>query len=101
MEIRVRAFRHVVVEDDVHSLDVHSSTEEIRRHENTRLKFFEFFVTSQTREKQIDEEKIAERETHRASCSMPRWISTAGKFCSVSNLHRAVQRGTDLTKITT
>ena len=57
MEIRVGTLRHVVIEDDVHSLDIHTSTEEIRSHENTRLEFFEFLVTSQTR-KSIELVKI-------------------------------------------
>ena len=47
MKIRVTIFGHIVVEDDVHSFDVHPTTEQIRRHENPGLEFFEFFVASQ------------------------------------------------------
>lgn len=39
--------------------------------------------------------------THLSSCSIPLWIQIAGKFCSISNWARAMQRCTDLTKMIT
>lgn len=48
MEIRVRIFGHIVIEDDIHTFDVHATAEQIRCDENSSLKFFEFLVPSQT-----------------------------------------------------
>ena len=100
MEIRIGIFRHIVIEDDVHTFNIHSTSEEIRSDENTCLKFFEFFVTCQTRKTKSRKQDQCQR-TNRSSCAIPRWISTAGKFCSVNNRHNALQRWTFFTKITT
>ena len=35
MEVGIRVFRHVIVEDNVDSLDVHPPTKEIRSHQDT------------------------------------------------------------------
>lgn len=35
MQVRIRTLRHVVVEDDINSFDVHSSPEEISSNKNT------------------------------------------------------------------
>ena len=35
MEVGIRVFRHVIVEDNVDSLDVHPPTKEIRGHQDT------------------------------------------------------------------
>ena len=41
-----------VIEDNVHTFDVHTSAEQIRGDENTCLEFFEFFVTCQAKRRQ-------------------------------------------------
>lgn len=44
MQISVRVFRHVVVEDDVNTLNVHAATEQVRGHEDALLKVLEALV---------------------------------------------------------
>ena len=44
MEIGVGIFGHVVVEHDVHSLDIHTTTEQIGGHQNTLLEILELLV---------------------------------------------------------
>ena len=47
MKIGVRVLRHVIVEDDVDALDVHSATEQIGRHQNALLEVLELLVAVQ------------------------------------------------------
>lgn len=47
MEIGVRIFWHVIVEDDVDSLDVHASSEEVCCHKDARLEILELLVPFQ------------------------------------------------------
>ena len=104
MEVSIRAFCHIVIEYNIHTFDVHTSPEQIRGDENTCLEFFEFLVTCQAKRRQETlalPGMLSMSSTNRSSWAMPRWISTAGKFCSVRSLHRAVHRGIDLTKMTT
>ena len=45
MEVCVTVFRHVVVDDNVDTFNIHATTEQIRRYENTLLEIFELSVT--------------------------------------------------------
>ena len=53
MEISIRVFRHVVVEDDVDSFDVHPPTKEIRGHQDTLAEAFECLVLGESVRKTI------------------------------------------------
>ena len=44
MQISIRVFRHIIVEDDVHALDVHSTAEQIGRYEKTLVEIFELLI---------------------------------------------------------
>ena len=44
MQIRVGIFGHVVVEDDVHSLDVHTTTEQVGCYQDAFLEILELLV---------------------------------------------------------
>jgi hypothetical protein len=44
VEVGVRVLRHVVVEHDVHALDVHATAEQVRRHQDTLLEVLELLV---------------------------------------------------------
>ena len=47
VEVGVWVFRHVVIEDDVDTLNVHATTEQIGRHQNALLEIFELLVAVQ------------------------------------------------------
>ena len=48
MQIGVGVFRHVIIEDDVHALDVHSASKQVGGHKDALLEVFELLVTPQT-----------------------------------------------------
>ena len=47
MQVGVRVFRHVIVEDDVDTLNVHATSEQIRCHKNAFLEVLELLVAIQ------------------------------------------------------
>jgi len=47
VQVGIGVFRHVVVEDDVDTLDVHATTKQIGGHENALLKVLELLVPTQ------------------------------------------------------
>lgn len=47
VQIRVRIFRHIVVEDDIDPLDVHSSAKEISGYEDPPLEVLELLIARQ------------------------------------------------------
>ena len=49
MKIRICVFGHIVIEDDVDTFNIHTTSEQVSGHENTCLEFFEFLVTRQTK----------------------------------------------------
>lgn len=127
MQIGVRIFWHVVVEDDVHSLDVHTSAKQVSGHQDPPLEVLELLIARQpggvwteaerrlgrqllliniqtprrVREREEKRRCVCLSELHLSSWAIPRWMAIAGKFCSTSSWDRAMQRCTDLTKITT
>lgn len=48
MQVRIRIFGHIVVEDDVDAFNIHSAAEEISGNEKTLVEVFEGLVTFQT-----------------------------------------------------
>lgn len=44
MQVRVRVFRHVVVENDVNTLDVHSPAKEVGSHQDPPLEIFKLLI---------------------------------------------------------
>ena len=48
MQIGVRIFWHVVVEDDVHPLNVHPSAKEVSGHQDPPLEVFELLIARQS-----------------------------------------------------
>jgi len=48
VEVGVRVLRHVVVEDNVDTLDVHSAAEQIGRHQDALLEVLELLVAVQS-----------------------------------------------------
>ena len=47
VEVSIGVFRHVVVEYNIHALDIHTATEKICGHENALLEVFEGLVSLQ------------------------------------------------------
>ena len=47
VQVSVRVLRHVIVEDNVNSLDIHSSTKEVCCDQDTLAEILECLVTSQ------------------------------------------------------
>lgn len=116
VQVRVWILRHVVVKGDVDSFDVHSSAEQVSRHQDASLKVFELLVSSEPAvtigtsnhcgESDTDETRRACSSAggavaHLSSWGIALWMAMAGKFCSTSSWARAMQRCTDFTKITT
>jgi len=48
MQVRVRVLRHVVVEDNVDTLDVHASTKQVGCYQDSLLEVLELLVAVQT-----------------------------------------------------
>lgn len=48
VEVGVRVLRHVIVEDDVDSLNVHPSAKQIGGHQDPPLEVFELLIARQT-----------------------------------------------------
>merc|ERR1719245_1288983 len=48
VEVGVSVLRHVVVEHDVNSLDVHSATKQVCGHQNSLLEIFELLIPAQS-----------------------------------------------------
>lgn len=48
MQVCVRVFGHVIVEDDVYTLDVHPAPEQVGRDEDTLLEVLELLVATQS-----------------------------------------------------
>lgn len=44
MQVGVRILRHVVVEGNVHPLDVHASAKQVGSHKNSSLKIFKLLI---------------------------------------------------------
>ena len=51
MQVSVGIFGHVVVEDDVDSLDVHPAPEQVGRHQDALLEIFELLIARQPSER--------------------------------------------------
>ena len=47
MKVHVGILRHVVVEDNVYSLDVHTTTKQVCSYEDSLLEIFELLITVQ------------------------------------------------------
>jgi hypothetical protein len=45
MQIGVRILRHVIIEGNVHPLNVHASTKQVGSHKNSSLKIFELLIS--------------------------------------------------------
>merc|ERR1711931_215433 len=48
MKICVRIFRHIIIEDDVDSFNIHTTTKQIGGNQNTALEIFKFLITGKT-----------------------------------------------------
>ena len=48
MQISIGVLRHVVIEHNVHSLNVHSSAEQVGGHKQSLLEVLEFLVSGQS-----------------------------------------------------
>lgn len=120
VQIGVRVFRHVIVEDNIDSLDVHSSAKKVSGHQDPPLEVLELLIAREPARgstepgglsRQLpqvftgpEDQALGLRKTNKAhlsSWAIPRWMAMAGKFCSTKSWDRAMQRCTDLTKITT
>ena len=49
MEVGVRVFRHVIVEDNVDTLDIHASSEQVGSHQHTLAEALEGLVLGESR----------------------------------------------------
>lgn len=49
VQVGVRIFRHVIVEDDIDPLNVHSSAKEVSRHQDPPLEVLELLIARQSR----------------------------------------------------
>lgn len=52
MEVSVGVFRHVIVEDNVDTLNVHSTTKQVGGHQDSLLEVFELLVPRQPKQRQ-------------------------------------------------
>ena len=48
MEVGVTVFRHVIVENNIDSFDIHATTKEIGSHENSLLEILKLLVSGQS-----------------------------------------------------
>lgn len=89
MQIRISVLRHIVVKDDIHTLNVHATTEEVGRYENTLLEVFERLIARKAlglfhlsmnrdaREVLLDEEVVQRN----ATCNRFDEDNNLEKFC--------------------
>jgi len=121
MQICVGVFWHVVVEYNVHTFYIHTSSEQISRHQNTLKMSLVFSITSYIIcliwSKMLYMYRSSWNSKYRlhtfwkslncwyldsrSSCVIPRWIPIAGKFCSVKSCAKAIHLCTDFTNMTT
>lgn len=100
MQVTVRIRRRVVVDDNVHALDVNATAEDICRYQYTLLEVFEGLVAVDTGG-DVSEEKGRLELTNRSSCCRPEWMLILGKLHETRSLSNSIARATDLTKMTT
>ena len=103
VKVAVRIRRAVVVDHDVDTLHIDTTTEDICRHENTLLKCIEGGVACDTvRVISASRRQYKRgRMTYRSSCARPEWIAILGKLHDTSNLSSSIAQVIDLTKIMT
>lgn len=68
MQVGVRALRHVVVEDNVHSLNVHASTKQICGHQDALLKVLEGLVAGQPEKCKHRTAVVTQDQTNSPNC---------------------------------
>ena len=101
MKVAVGVGRTVVVDDDVHALDIDTATEDIRRYQYTLLKVFEGLVAVDTGGDVSEAKTEFLKATYRSSCCRPEWMLILGKLHETRSLSNSIARATDLTKMTT
>lgn len=71
MEVAVCISRSIVVDDDVYTLHIDTTTEDIRSNEDTLFELLERGVPLDTvRDKSVDA-KVIQQDTYRSSCARP------------------------------
>jgi hypothetical protein len=102
MQVTVRLARTVIVDDDVDTLNVNTTTEDIRRHQDALLECLEGRVARDTeRSIRVEHSGTTDSMTYRSDISRPEWMLMLGKLHDTSNLSNSMHRETDLTKMTT
>jgi hypothetical protein len=101
MQVAVRIGRAVVVDNDVDSFNIDTTTKDVRSNENTFLECLEGCITIDAVQYQDWVTGLKKYMTYRSSCCSPEWMLMLGKLQDTSNLSNSMARATDFTKITT
>ena len=91
----------IVVDDDVHTLDINATAEDISGDQDTLLERLERRVTVNARLGVSNHGQLEAVATHRSSCASPEWMLMLGKLHETSSLSSSIARATDFTKMTT
>lgn len=101
MKVRVGIGGSIIVDDDVHPLNVNTTTEDISGHKDAFFESLECGVSADTKwNRQVSNPKRS-NQTYRSSWARPEWILILGKLQETSNLSNSIARATDFTKMTT
>jgi hypothetical protein len=102
MQVTVRLAGTVIVDNNVDTLNVDSTTEDIRRHQDALLESLESRVARDTERRiRAEHSSTTDSITYRSDISRPEWMLMLGKLHDTSSLSSSMQRETDLTKMTT
>lgn len=102
MKVRVGVGGSIIVDDDVHPLNVNTATEDISGHKDTLFESLKRGITADTKRNcQARSPKVEGGQTYRSSWARPEWILILGKLQETSSLSNSIARATDFTKMTT
>lgn len=102
VEVGVGIRRQIVVDCQVDTLDVDTTTEDVGGDTDALVELLEFLVTTDT-DIMLDRKELGHllKKTYRSSWLTPEWTAMEGKLHSRSNLSSSVARRVLLTKIIT
>ncbi len=101
MQIAVCIRRAVIVDDDIHSFNIDTTSKDVGCHKDALLESLECRITADTAKDVGSKYPRHSLRAYRSSCAKPEWMLILGKLQDCSNLSNSTARGTDLTKMTT
>lgn len=102
MKVRVGIGGSIIVDDDVHPLNVNTATEDISGHKDTLFESLKRGVAADTKQNcQVSSSKVEGEQTYRSSWARPEWMLILGKLQETSSLSNSIARATDFTNMTT